>query len=174
MGSERIGMRIAAMAAELQELLGETLIRGRAVVGHRLVAGMAEAPVAELGESSLAGALSTLLRISKNEAGRRVHEARDLGPRRTTTAEVLAPLLDQDGDLTDADRARRRYLILGKQQCDGLSELRGMLDPQARAVPPRHRPSPRQQIPPPRARPTTRRRKRRRKRPVSITSLPSA
>jgi hypothetical protein len=49
-------------------------------------------------------------------------------------ADRLAALLDQDGDLSDADRARRRFLLLGKQQCDGVSELRGLLDPEARAA----------------------------------------
>jgi hypothetical protein len=218
MGSERIGKRIAAMAAELADLVAEPfdtlstaercavsaqwerLLRSQAVVGHRLVAGLAEAPVAELGETSVAAALSTLLRISRKEANRRVREAADLAPRRALSGEVLAPvlagtaaaqargglgaeqvriirrffdhlpsfvgydareaaeaqlaslacrltpeelrqaadrlalLLDQDGELTDADRARRRYLVLGRQHSDGMSELRGLLDPEGRAV----------------------------------------
>jgi Domain of unknown function (DUF222) len=218
MNSERIAKRVAAMAAELADLVAEpfdalstaerlalagqweTFVRSQAVVGHRLVAGLADAPVAELGESSVANALAVALRISKNEAGRRVREAHDLAPRRAMTGEALDPvmshtaaaeaggtiggehvriirhffdrlpsfvtfdereaaeaqlaeiacghtpeelrvaaqrlaiLLDQDGDLTDQDRARRRYLILGRQQSDGMSELRGRLDPQARAT----------------------------------------
>ena len=159
------------------------------MVGHRLVAGLADAPVAELGETSVAAALSTLLRISKSEAHRRIREAADLAPRRALTGEVLEPLLpctaaaqargqigaehvriirrffdhlpsfvtydereaaeaqlaslacglkpeelrvaadrlamllDQDGELTDGDRARRRYLIIGAQQPDGMSEV---------------------------------------------------
>src|SRR5712672_572742 len=90
MGAERIGKRIAAMAGELADLLAEPfdalstaercalsaqwerLLRSQAMVGHRLVAGLAEAPVAELGETSVAAALSTLLRISRSEANRRV------------------------------------------------------------------------------------------------------
>ncbi len=157
-------------------------------------------PVEELGESSLAAALSTVLRISKDEATRRIKEAADLGPRMAVTGEPLQPvlpttaaaqargevgaehvkiirrffdklpgfvdddtrhaaeadlarlagglqpeelraaadrlaqLLDQDGELSDADRARRRYLTIGKQDRDGMSEVRGRLDPQARAV----------------------------------------
>ena len=44
-------------------------------------------------------------------------------------------LLDQDGEApTDAERARRRHLILGKQGADGMSEIRGLLDPEARAT----------------------------------------
>jgi hypothetical protein len=50
-------------------------------------------------------------------------------------ADRLALLLNQDGELpTDADRARKRYLSIGKQQSDGMSELRGLLDPEARAT----------------------------------------
>ena len=218
MSSERIGKRIAAMAAELADLVAEPfdalstaercavsaqwegLLRSQAVVGHRLVAGLGEAPVAELGETSVAAALSTLLRISRAEANRRVGEAAALAPRRALSGEVLAPvlagtaaaqargaigaehvriirrfldqlpavvtydareaaeaqlaslacrltpeelrqaadrlamLLDQDGELTDAERARRRYLVVGRQQRDGMSELRGLLDPEGRAV----------------------------------------
>lgn len=111
MASERIGKRIAAMAAELADLLAEpfdalstaercaltaqweTLTRSQAVVGHRLVAGLADAPVCELGETSVAAAVSTLLRISKSEAHRRIREAADLAPRHALTGEVLAPQL---------------------------------------------------------------------------------
>jgi hypothetical protein len=49
-------------------------------------------------------------------------------------ADQLATYLDQDGELSDADRARRRYLIIGKQGPDGMSDIRGRLDPQARAL----------------------------------------
>ena len=218
MDGERIRKRIAGIAAEVAELMAEpfdalttaerlalaaqweTVTRSQAVVGHRLVAELATAPVAELGETNAATALATSLRISKSEAGRRIHEARDLAPRQALTGEVLEPmlpctaaaqqrgqiggehvtitggsssgcrlssiprpacwrrrswprsragtnprsyaqaahrlamLLDQDGELTDGDRARRRYLIIGKQQSDGMSEVRGRLDPEGRAM----------------------------------------
>ena len=50
-------------------------------------------------------------------------------------ADRLLALLDQDGEApTDAERARRRHLILGKQGADGMSEIRGLLDPEARAT----------------------------------------
>ena len=49
-------------------------------------------------------------------------------------ADRLATLLDQDGEFTDIDRAQRRYLTIGKQQPDGMSDVRGRLDPQGRAV----------------------------------------
>jgi hypothetical protein len=50
-------------------------------------------------------------------------------------AEQLTLMLDQDGDEpSDADRARKRYVTLGPQQSDGMSQLRGLLDPEARAL----------------------------------------
>ena len=49
-------------------------------------------------------------------------------------ADRLAALLDPDGTLSDAERARRRHLTLGRQSADGMSELRGLLDPEARAT----------------------------------------
>ncbi len=218
MSFERISRRIADMSDDLAALMGEsfdslstaellkltaqweTFTRKQATLGHRLVAEIAQAPLAEIGESSAAQALSFLLRISAKEAGRRVQQARDLAPRRTLIGEVLEPvlvgtaaaqqrgqigeehvsvirkffktlpsrvgfdereaaeaqlaqiactldpdglrkaadrlaaLLDQDGEYSDLERANRRFLIIGKQGPDGMSEVRGRLDPQGRAV----------------------------------------
>ncbi|BBZ45069.1 HNH endonuclease signature motif containing protein [Mycobacterium parmense] len=49
-------------------------------------------------------------------------------------ADKLADCLNPDGNYSDVDRARRRGLILGKQQPDGMSALRGWLTPEARAT----------------------------------------
>jgi Domain of unknown function (DUF222) len=49
-------------------------------------------------------------------------------------ADKLADCLNPDGDFSDEDRARRRGLILGKQEADGMSTLRGYLTPAARAA----------------------------------------
>ena len=49
-------------------------------------------------------------------------------------ADRLAALLDQDGTFTDADRARRRGLTIGRQGPDGMSAVTGLLDPEARAT----------------------------------------
>lgn len=49
-------------------------------------------------------------------------------------ANVLADCLNPDGTYTDADRARSRALMLGHQHADGMSELRAMLTPEARAT----------------------------------------
>jgi Domain of unknown function (DUF222) len=49
-------------------------------------------------------------------------------------ADRLMALVHPDGDFSDADRARRRHLTIGKQQADGMSKISGMLDPEARAT----------------------------------------
>src|SRR5271167_2974236 len=48
-------------------------------------------------------------------------------------ADKLADCLNPDGTYTDDDRARRRGLMLGHQESDGMSALRGWLTPEARA-----------------------------------------
>lgn len=62
--------------------------------------------------------------------------ATGLGPvELRAAADRLAHTLDQDGPApTDADRARRRCFTVGKQGADGMSEVRGRLDPEARAI----------------------------------------
>jgi hypothetical protein len=49
-------------------------------------------------------------------------------------ADTLTDCVNPDGDYSDEDRARRRGLTLGKQGPDGMSELRGLLTPEARAT----------------------------------------
>jgi len=49
-------------------------------------------------------------------------------------ADRLIDYLNPDGTYTDEDRARRRCLTLGKQQADGMSELRGWVSPELRAA----------------------------------------
>ncbi len=62
--------------------------------------------------------------------------ATGLGPTQLRqAADRLAYVLNQDGDEpSDGEQARRRHLTLGKQGIDGMSELRGLLDPEARAT----------------------------------------
>jgi hypothetical protein len=62
--------------------------------------------------------------------------ATGLGPTQfRAAADRLAFLLNQDGDLPDdAERARRRYFTIDKQGVDGMSEVHGLLDPEARAT----------------------------------------
>ena len=50
-------------------------------------------------------------------------------------ADRLGMLLDQDGaPPTDDERARTRYLSIGRQGRDGMTDIKGRLDPQARAT----------------------------------------
>lgn len=48
-------------------------------------------------------------------------------------ADRLTALINPDGRYSDADRARRRGVNLGRQRADGLSPITGMLDPEARS-----------------------------------------
>jgi hypothetical protein len=110
MSSVAVSKRIAALTAEFEALLAEsvdgstseqtaachaweTFMRRLPTMTHRIVASLAQVPIEELGESSVASALSTLLRISKADAHRRVKEASDLGPRSSITGEPLEPKL---------------------------------------------------------------------------------
>jgi hypothetical protein len=180
----------------------ERNLRRAPVVEHRLISALvAEADPKALGGTSWPDVLSTKLRISKEEAKKRIKQAGLLGPRHGLTGEPLAPklantaaaqargqigsehvriiekffddlpshidchtrelaeadlarvatglgptqfraaadrlafLLNQDGDLPDdAERARRRYFTIDKQGVDGMSEVHGLLDPEARAT----------------------------------------
>ncbi|ASW91746.1 HNH endonuclease signature motif containing protein [Mycobacterium marseillense] len=49
-------------------------------------------------------------------------------------ARALTNTLNPDGIFTDEDRARQRGLILGGQQPDGMSALRGLITPELRAT----------------------------------------
>jgi hypothetical protein len=49
-------------------------------------------------------------------------------------AERLMALVHPDGDFCDVDRARRRGVVIGNQQADGMSKISGLLDPEARAT----------------------------------------
>ncbi|MGO9509334.1 MAG: DUF222 domain-containing protein, partial [Mycobacterium sp.] len=49
-------------------------------------------------------------------------------------ADTIADCLNPDGIYRDEDRARRRGLVLGNQQADLMSELRGCITPELRAT----------------------------------------
>src|SRR6195952_3663557 len=49
-------------------------------------------------------------------------------------ADKLTDCLNPDGDFTDIDRAKRRGLIIGRQDLDGMSPISGWLNPEARAT----------------------------------------
>lgn len=179
----------------------ETVARRQAAVDHRLTHHLiSQASPIDVGGKSWTDVLSNRLRISRDDARRRLDEAKDLGPRTAMTGEALQPVLPNvaaalaagkvgadhvriirrffadlpaavdfgtrqacevdlariasehtpdglrkaadrlmalvhpDGDFSDADRARRRGLTIGNQGADGTSEVRGRLDPEARAT----------------------------------------
>ncbi len=49
-------------------------------------------------------------------------------------AHELMALLHPDGDYTDEERARKRGLVLGPQQYDGMSRISGLITPELRAL----------------------------------------
>ncbi|WP_131814518.1 DUF222 domain-containing protein, partial [Mycolicibacterium fortuitum] len=82
--------------AELLTVLDEyeTLLCRLPAVGHRLLAQLqVEATPGELGAKSWNEVLRTRWRLSTAEAGRRLGEAAELGPRRALSGEPLAPVL---------------------------------------------------------------------------------
>ncbi len=49
-------------------------------------------------------------------------------------ADKLLDCLNPDGDFSDVDRAKRRGLVIGKHDIDGMSRINGYLTPEARAT----------------------------------------
>ena len=49
-------------------------------------------------------------------------------------ADKLTDCLHPDGDFTDVDRAKRRGIVIGRQDIDGMSPISGYLTPEARAT----------------------------------------
>ncbi len=49
-------------------------------------------------------------------------------------AQRLMGLLHPDGDFSDAERARKRGIVLGKQEFDGMSPISGLITPELRAA----------------------------------------
>ena len=43
-------------------------------------------------------------------------------------------LLHPDGELSDQERARKRGIVLGKQEYDGMSRISGLVSPELRAA----------------------------------------
>jgi hypothetical protein len=110
MSSVVISKQVAAMRLELDAMLAEpvdgsaaeraaataafeSFVRALPAMQHRLLLGLAEVPAAESGETSVARALTTLLRVSRKDANRRIEDAKELGPRAGLTGEVLDPVL---------------------------------------------------------------------------------
>jgi hypothetical protein len=70
--------------------------------------------------------------LAEQQLAKRATEFRPVQVRKL--ADRLASCLNPDGNFSDVDRARRRGLMLGKQDLDGMSRLSGWLTPEARAT----------------------------------------
>jgi hypothetical protein len=92
---ELAGLSIDALShKDALEVLGrmETHTWAMPGIAQRLLARLdAEASPVELGATSMAAVVSERLRISRDEAHRRLKDARHLGPRHTLSGEPLAP-----------------------------------------------------------------------------------
>ncbi|CAJ1496286.1 HNH endonuclease signature motif containing protein [[Mycobacterium] kokjensenii] len=177
----------------------EMLRRRLPALEHPMVNRVAAADPVEIGGKPR-WVLADRLHILRGDAGRRIADAAELGPRRAMTGEPLDPVmphlaaaqrdgrvgaehiavirsffhylpagtdpgtlaqaeehlaglarrnrpdelarcanrvadhLHPDGNFTDEDRARRRGIVLGPQGRDGMTPIKGFLDPQARAT----------------------------------------
>ncbi|CAJ1493660.1 HNH endonuclease signature motif containing protein [[Mycobacterium] kokjensenii] len=177
----------------------EMLRRRLPAFEHAMVNRVAAADPVEIGGKPR-WVLADRLHLTRGEAGRRITEAAELGPRRAMTGEPLEPVrarvagaqrdgtigrdhiavirsffdylpesidagtlaqaeqhlaavagrcrpdelaklaqrladhLHPDGNYSDDDRARRRGIVLGAQGRDGMTPIKGFLDPQARAT----------------------------------------
>ena len=49
-------------------------------------------------------------------------------------AQRIMDWLNPDGELSDEERARKRGIIIGKQEYDGMSRISGYLTPEARSA----------------------------------------
>ncbi|CAN5879681.1 HNH endonuclease signature motif containing protein [soil metagenome] len=60
---------------------------------------------------------------------------RDLGPTELRkAADMLAMLVNPDGNFSDVDRARKRGITIGRQGADGMSSITGSISPELRAT----------------------------------------
>ncbi|WP_304110028.1 HNH endonuclease signature motif containing protein [Mycolicibacterium bacteremicum] len=106
--------------AELLAIQSEREERARAdeAIDHRILAAlMGRATAHEIGGKTWADVLSTRMRLSGAEAGRRIRAAKDLGPRHAIGGEPLAPLLPAcaqalaDGTINDGHIAVIRKAV---------------------------------------------------------------
>ncbi|WP_099288323.1 HNH endonuclease signature motif containing protein [Mycobacterium persicum] len=106
----------ATAAAQRDGLIGDAHIRViRDFVAH--LPGAVDAGTREAAESDLAG------------------KARDFRPDQVAKyAHELMALLHPDGDYSEEERARKRGLVLGRQEYDGMSRISGLITPELRAL----------------------------------------
>jgi Domain of unknown function (DUF222) len=127
--TEQLGPRTALTGAQLEPLLAAT--------AAAQADGAINAEHVKIIRSTM-DALPGWVDVLTRERAERdlVDVARGLDPDTLKkAADRLLALIDQDGPMPDdAERARRRYLHFGKQGRDGMTSIRGSLDPEAMAT----------------------------------------
>jgi Domain of unknown function (DUF222) len=119
----------------------------RGLTGEPLAPVLAGAAAAQRGGKLGAGHIAVIRRFYHNLPGWIDQPTRDKAEARLASkgtqirpdqlakvADRMTDYLNPDGSYSDEDRRRRRGLTLGKQQADGMSELRGLLTQEARAT----------------------------------------
>ncbi|MDP7721863.1 HNH endonuclease signature motif containing protein [Mycobacterium sp. TY814] len=106
----------ATAAAQCAGLIGDTAVKViRSFMSH--LPTTVDAGTREAAEQDLAG------------------KACDFRPDQVSAyARELMALLHPDGDYTEQERARKRGLVLGPQQYDGMSRISGLITPELRAL----------------------------------------
>ncbi len=134
-GEVRRRFRIAARIRPRRSVTGPALPAELPEIGNAVATGA-------IGDDHLAAITKALDRLpaktspADHDAAQRtlIHHARTQDADFVTAiGHYLADAINPDGTFTDEDRARRRSLILGRQGPDGMSNLRGCLDPETRA-----------------------------------------
>jgi len=118
----------------------------RSLIGPPLPAELPEVAAAveggELGEDHLRTILKAMKKLPScvSDVDRRDVERSLVLESRKSDAEIVAAaaemidlIFNPDGDYDEADRERRRGLLLGKQGRDGMSYMSGWIDPETRA-----------------------------------------
>src|SRR5271166_4795025 len=146
---EAIAERILISRAEASRRVEEAADLGprRALTGEPLAPTLADAAAAQKAGKLGAGQIKVIRRFYRQLPGWVDAASRDkaeadpaeqgtyYGPEQLAgLADTISDCLNPDGNFRDEDRARRRGLTLGKQQPDGMSELRAMITPELRGT----------------------------------------
>ena len=110
----------------------ERNLRRAPAVAHPIINRLvAEASPQALGGKSLADVLCTGLKISKNEATRRIADARDLGPRTALTGESLEPVLPRTAAAQERGDLGAEHVKIIRDFFAPPADLGGLSDPRA-------------------------------------------
>jgi hypothetical protein len=134
---EAVNAKVAALPLDVltdPELLElqhrrEVVVRSVPAADHQIINRLAQADPKALGGTSLPDVLSTRLRISKQEAMRRIKHAGLLGPRQALTGEPLAPKLPNVSAAQARGQLGAEHVKIIEKFFDGLP---GFIDYQTR------------------------------------------